>query len=378
MTTDPRGPAHDTARGRPSRPPHWRDRAWARASAVIPPLGSHGTRGELMQIVKAVVAGVLARLVAGDLLGLESAFLAPWTALLTVHATVYRSLTRGSRVVGATVLGVLVSYLVVELAGYSALALGVAMLVGMLAGLLRPIRNEGSTVATTALFVITAGQAEQAPMLVDRLSATGIGVAAGLVVNALLLAPLNDLSARRQIDSVCRRLGTLITKMADELPAREDVDAQGWIQQSRETDAALGRARELVRHTREAGFANPRRMPEDSGPSDYEALLLRLEEGIAQTRAIARTIDRADGEHTGWSEQFCRRWLHALAALGDQLDHPREQAPSQRPELESLVSDLSSTDLSRDHWLAYGSLIDSTLHISDVVDDITGPRRVSV
>ncbi|KRE36913.1 hypothetical protein ASG73_11345 [Janibacter sp. Soil728] len=344
----------------------------------MPPLRSPATRGELMQIVKAVVAGVLAWLVADDLLGLGSAFLAPWTALLTVHATVYRSLTRGAQVVGATVLGVLVSYLVVEMAGYNAIALGAAMLVGMLAGLLRPIRNEGSTVATTALFVITAGQAEQAPMLVDRLSATGIGVAAGLVVNALLVAPLDDLSARQQIDSVCRRLGTLIGNMADEVGSRKDVDAQSWIEQSRQTDAALGRAWELVRHTREARFANPRRLPQDLGPSDYAALLLRLEEGIAQTRAIARTIDQAKGGHTGWSEQFCPRWLHALAVLGDQLEHPEEEARSQRPELESLVAELSSTDLSQDHWLAYGSLIDSTIHISDVVDDITASRRVSV
>jgi len=42
------------------------------------------------QVVKTVAAAVLAWVLAADVLGLAQPFLAPWAALLTVHATVYR------------------------------------------------------------------------------------------------------------------------------------------------------------------------------------------------------------------------------------------------------------------------------------------------
>ena len=63
-----------------------------------------------LQIVKTVVAAVVAWVLAVHVFHIEQAFLAPWAALLTVHATVYRTLRRGVQQVGATVLGVLVAF----------------------------------------------------------------------------------------------------------------------------------------------------------------------------------------------------------------------------------------------------------------------------
>src|SRR3954447_4903126 len=63
-----------------------------------------------LQIVKTVLAAVVAWVLAVHVFDIEQAFLAPWAALLTVHATVYRTLRRGVQQVGATVLGVLVAF----------------------------------------------------------------------------------------------------------------------------------------------------------------------------------------------------------------------------------------------------------------------------
>jgi hypothetical protein len=52
---------------------------------------------DLIQLVKTVVAAVLAWVLATDVFGLPQAFLAPWAALLVVHATVYRTFSRGLR-----------------------------------------------------------------------------------------------------------------------------------------------------------------------------------------------------------------------------------------------------------------------------------------
>ena len=77
-----------------------------------------------LQIVKTVGAAVVAWVLATRVFDIEQAFLAPWAALLTVHATVYRTLRRGVQQVGATVLGVLVAFAVGSLLGLNALSLG--------------------------------------------------------------------------------------------------------------------------------------------------------------------------------------------------------------------------------------------------------------
>ena len=61
----------------------------------------------LIQLAKTVVAAVAAWVIADQVLGLPQAFLAPWSALLVVHSTVYRTFSRGLQQVTGTVLGVL-------------------------------------------------------------------------------------------------------------------------------------------------------------------------------------------------------------------------------------------------------------------------------
>ena len=124
--------------------------------------------------------------------GIEQAFLAPWAALLTVHATVYRTLRRGVQQVGASVVGVLVATAAGSLLGLNALSLGVVILVGLLAGSVRGLRAESTTAAATALVVLTTGNSDDGHLLVARLLDTGIGIGIGLLVNLIVWAPLRD------------------------------------------------------------------------------------------------------------------------------------------------------------------------------------------
>ena len=117
------------------------------------------------QIVKTVGAAVIAWALAYHVFGLAQPFLAPWAALLTVHATVYRTLSRGAQQVGATVLGVLLAFVVGNLLGVSAVSLALMLLLAMLAGATRGLRDESTTAAATALVVL----------LVDRLGVRSLG-----------------------------------------------------------------------------------------------------------------------------------------------------------------------------------------------------------
>ena len=67
-----------------------------------------------LQLAKTVLAAVAAWVIASSVLDLPQPFLAPWAALLVVHATVYRTFSKGSQQVAATVVAVLLATAVGE------------------------------------------------------------------------------------------------------------------------------------------------------------------------------------------------------------------------------------------------------------------------
>src|SRR5688500_15625039 len=72
---------------------------------------------QLTQLVKTVLAAVVAWVIAASVLDLPQPFLAPWSAILVVHATVYRTFSRGAQQVAATVVAVLLAAGVGQLMG---------------------------------------------------------------------------------------------------------------------------------------------------------------------------------------------------------------------------------------------------------------------
>src|SRR5690606_4713348 len=126
------------------------------------------TQSDLLQVVKVAGAAVVAWVLSVKL-GFAQQFLAPWAAMLTVHASVYRTVSRGAQAVAATGLGVLLSYLVSLAFGFGLASLAVALLAGMLLSRMGVLRDEGVTVATTALFVLTSGAGQQEIALLARI-----------------------------------------------------------------------------------------------------------------------------------------------------------------------------------------------------------------
>src|ERR1700709_802804 len=80
-----------------------------------------------LQMLQTVLAAGNAWVLAVHVFGIPQAFLAPWAALLTVHATVFRTLKRGVQQVGASVLGVLLAFAAGSLLGLNALSLGLVL-----------------------------------------------------------------------------------------------------------------------------------------------------------------------------------------------------------------------------------------------------------
>ena len=347
---------------------------------------------DLLQIAKGVIAATGAWWFSDAVLESQMPFLAPWTALLTVHATVYRSFSRGVQTTIASTIGVGVSFLIGNYLGVGIWTFALAMFVGLAGARLSWIRDEGVAIATTAIFILGSGFDSQQPLLVDRLLELALGVAFGLAVNLLMIPPLRDRQAARYIDSVNRQMGEVLTDMSKQFSHTWDSDsAQEWFERTEAMSRELESAWQTVRFARESRRINPRTAMRigsshgrpaapESAPHDeeegYESILLRVDEGISHLRNLARTLREASSSETEWNTQFREEWASIVADAGRAIADPDSEVEPVFDRLEQLSADISQDQtLPKTTWPIYGSLITSLRHIVVIVDDVASARR---
>jgi len=335
-------------------------------------------QSDLLLVVKTTAAAVVSWVLAAQVFGLPQAFLAPWAAMLTVHASVYRTLSRGAQQVGATLLGVVLAYLVAQAFGISALSLGVALLVALLTSRLGVLRAEGMTIATTVLFVLTTGYDQQEAMLGERILATGLGIGAGVLVNLVVLPPLNNRTAAEHVDAIDRRIARALIHMARSIREEEAPDVGTCVEETREIDTQLDRAWEIVVLSRESLRFNPRRrrLGTDPDAATYEEVLHRIEDGVAELRSIARTVQEASESVGDWDDDFRRRWVDLLEDIGHDIGSPSWEVSHLLDDIDGLCRDLSAGNLDATHWPTYGSLLVSARNIVRIIDDVASSQPV--
>ena len=335
----------------------------------------------LLQIVKAVVAAVVAWLLAARVFHLPAAFLAPWSALLVVHATVYRSFWTGARQVAAAVVGVLVAWAVGTNLGLNWYAMGLMLLLALLIGQLPWLKEEATTAAATALFVLITGVSEEERVLISRLFDTAIGVGVGVLVNAAVWPPLQDHTAARAVDRVGRRVGELLMQIAEEFGdecRREHVVA--WIERSQDLDAEVDDAWSRVRQARESGRLNPRRDSEVvRRPGEFGDILSRTEQALAEIRSMARTLEFSISDSNQWDDEFRDRWTGLLREVAWAVQNPDARRLGEiRTKLAALAEDYSDDRLSGLHWPEYGGLILNLRNIATSMDRVAESDPLSV
>src|SRR3954462_12048212 len=210
------------------------------------------------QLLKTVSAVVIAWALASKAFGISQPFLAPWAALLTVHATVLGSVRKGVEQVAASIIGVLVAFAAGQLFGVSALAVALVVLAGLLVGSLRGVRADSTTAAATAIVVLTAGYSSDGGMLAARLLDTGIGIGVGLLVNLAVWPPLRDRGAAAQIDVIDDRIGALLCDMAETLRRDRTPAVDDWVERTRQIDDDIAQGWGVLGQARESGRLNPR------------------------------------------------------------------------------------------------------------------------
>jgi hypothetical protein len=327
----------------------------------------------LIQLVKTAVAAVVAWVIASQVLHLPQAFLAPWSALLVVHATVYRTFSRGLQQVTGAVVGVLLAWAVGNLLGLSTLAVSVLLVAGLAVGSMRWFRDESTAIAATGLIVLTTGFSTRDSLLVDRLLDTLVGVVVGLAVNLAVWPPLRDYSAARAIDAVDDGVGELLRDMAAGLRARCGQDEiTTWVDRTRDLDGNIDQAWALLRQARESSRLNPRRAAREVRSTEvWEEVLRHDEQAVAECRSMAKTIGHGIENVVEWEPAFRGPWLLLLQEAGEAIGVPDStRIVAVRRRLVELAEELSREDLSALHWPEYGALIMNLRNVVTSMDRV--------
>lgn len=335
---------------------------------------------EVIQLAKVTVAVVGSWVLAREVFELPQPFLAPWAALLVVHSTVYRTFSRGMMQVAATVLGVFLAWAAGNLMGVDPMAIGVMTLAGLLIGEFKWLRDELTTIAATALIVLTTGVAGKEHVLVGRLLDTAIGIGVGFVVNAIMWPPLRDLSAARAIDTASTRVGRLLRRIAAELRdgcGEEQADA--WVDETRQIDDEIDTAWALLRQARESSRLNPRSGVVEAQRAEVSADVLdRIEQAVAEVRSMAWSLQESILRENHWENRFRDRWTELLEAAAAAIVEPdADQLTGVRLELRDLADRMSDANLSASHWTEYGGLILNLRNVIHAMDRVVASYPVT-
>lgn len=186
-------------------------------------------RYQLTQTAKATLAAVLAWFIAGDLVGNEAAWLAPATAVLMAHSTVYRSLADGLKRVAAVTAGVMIAATAGAVFGLSLFGLLLVVPLSLLGAKLRWVSAQGEYIATTAVLLLAFGVATDLTFLRSYVVDTAIGVVIGALVNVLLFPPAYQRTAREAISDLATDIADVFREVAEGLRSGwRATDADHW------------------------------------------------------------------------------------------------------------------------------------------------------
>ncbi|NRQ39324.1 hypothetical protein HII36_47005 [Nonomuraea sp. NN258] len=272
-------------------------------------------REQVAQTIKVTATCVFAWWLAADVLKLETPVLVPTGVLVVVSATAYSTVVRGVQQIGAVVTGVCAAVLLSwVLGGANGLTLGILVLAGLVLSRLLNLPARNVQVPTTALLVLTLGEAAGYERLADLL----LGALIGVVSNLIILPPRFVKQATHDLRDLSCELADLTADMSQGLAGDWDEDvANDWLDQARglsrrvdETKEAADKAAESVRLAlRRHRYERRLRQVAEAGTC--------LEHACNQIRSIARALNDLLAGVRGLPGS---RVLPLPAALSDELE----------------------------------------------------------
>ncbi|MFD3545498.1 aromatic acid exporter family protein [Streptomyces sp. NPDC058655] len=258
--------------------------------------GPGNERDDLILGAKTVVAAMVAWVLARYLLPPTVSTFAPFTALVALQATVYRSVRDSAQYLLAMAVGAALAAALASAVGIHGWTFGLLTLIALCVGRIRRFGEQGTQVAIVGFFAFSSGQGR-----IDYIgylaASVALGALCGLAAH-LVLAPARHVHRRQQAvadlyTAMSRRLDGLA-----EILEGNDPDAER-VRQWRRDGRRLSADCERIRHSIDTEIENSRLHPR-RGPDSADAALPRAREAVTvaersmdHLRSMTRTLDYA-------------------------------------------------------------------------------------
>ncbi|MGW6420470.1 FUSC family protein [Streptomyces sp. NPDC055055] len=257
---------------------------------------SGGERDDLVLAVKAVIAAVSAWVLARYLLPPTVSTFAPFTALVAVQATVYRSLRDCAQYLFAMTAGAALAASLAAATGIHWWSFGLLTLLALAVGRWQRLGAQGTQVAIVGFFAFSSGQG-RIDYIGHLIASVCTGVACGIAVH-LALAPARHTVHRQEavadlFGGIQRRVEDLACALQADAPDADRIHQlrTDW----RRLLADADRIRQAVDTEVENSRLNPRRSIADARQALMRA---RTALDVAQhcldhLRSVSRSLDHA-------------------------------------------------------------------------------------
>lgn len=326
-------------------------------------------RSPLLQVVKSAAATIAAWLLAGWAFPGQLPVFAAIAALLVVQPSVNQSLSKALERSIGVIAGVVIALALGWLLGSPSWIVLLAVVVSMIAAwVFRASPGTGNQVAISAMLVLALGSSSPEYALA-RIVETLIGVAIGIVVNALIVPPVLTAPARRDIGLLGRELAASLDRLATALP---EPQTPGRLQELMVEVRLLRPMKDAAEASIAAGeeslTLNPRRSAHRDQLSEMRALLDRLSPIVTQTIGMTRAyFDHYDdtlGDEPAVpaiAEQL-RRAGHDVR-LAVQVADLAAEPEALTSAIPALTSPLQIAPPASGHWVLIGSLMEDLRRI---------------
>ncbi|MEV4941626.1 aromatic acid exporter family protein [Streptomyces zaomyceticus] len=319
-------------------------RAWNGVGAAVRHVGRGfrepgPERDGLVLGAKSVGAATAAWVLARNLLPAAVTTFAPFTVLVVLQATVYRSVRECARYLMAMAAGAVLAAALAAWAGIHWWVFGFLVVLGLIVGRFRPLGGQGAQVAVVGLFAFSAG-AGRLDYIGHLTASVAIGALCGLGAHFLLAPARHTRRHQNAVAAVYREI-TVDTRALAEASATGGGDADtvgrlraGWRRLASECDRLHGAVDAETENSR----LNPRRTVDprrEAMPRAREALTI-AQRAMDHLQSITRTLDYAlaDGHVEAVSPEFRSEYAALLNRAADVLEEIGRAEPTDSRRLE--------------------------------------------
>ena len=284
-------------------------------------------RDTALLMAKAALATVVAWQFAVHVLDSPAPFYAPMAALLVVDRTMVRSLWASAQRVVAVVVGMSAAWLVGTTVGVHWWSMLPVVALALLIGRWRRLGDHGIQVPTMVLLSLVTVGGTDLEFTYLTIVETLAGGVIGVLINAIVVAPLHLQQPRDQIRALTRQVCQLLNDIAAGLREGWDGDmARSWY----DTSTDIIRLAPSIHAAIETGVESTKFNPRDNlrrvqvDWAGYAQTVEAIRRGQWQVSGIARTLVDATDEEASQptpTQRFLERYADALDEVAGALSH---------------------------------------------------------